>query len=370
MGVLDKYRKLDPINKKYFTDYLRYLQLRNIKTTTIDTKFWKVYGFLLWSEFRDAKEALPEDLENFYLHRKETKSPVTAYGDLQELEIFFRWLLPDRKIITFKPQRPRVEISPEKIPQAQDIRDILAVCQSQRDRALVATYWNSGGRLHELLEANIGSVQFDRYGAIISVNGKTGRRQIRLVSAVPDLQLWLSRFHPYKNDPNAPLFVTSRERGSGKYVRLNARTVQNLFKRLGVRAGLSGKGKKTNPHAYRHGCATNRAKDMTEAELREYFGWSKGSTMASVYVHLSGRDIDNKVLAIDGVKLEEDQDPDPMLPQECPRCNRRNAPDAILCDRCSMALTDEGVRYLSVGREVLEEPEVLIAHARKKQRKT
>jgi hypothetical protein len=35
-----------------------------------------------------------------------------------------------------------------------------------------------------------------------------------------------------------------------------------------------------------------------------------------------------------------------------------------------MALTDEGVKYLSVGREVLEEPEVLIAHARKKQRKT
>lgn len=92
--------------------------------------------------------------------------------------------------------------------------------------------------------------------------------------------------------------------------------------------------------------------------------------MASVYVHLSGRDIDNKVLAIDGVKLEEDQVPDPMLPQECPRCGRRNAPDAILCDRCSMALTDEGARYLSMGREVLEEPEVLIAHARKNQRST
>ncbi len=351
MDVLVKYKRLDYINRKYFSDYLRHLQLRNIKETTIDTKFWKVYGFLIWFEFKDAKTACPEDIENFYLQRRKTRSPITAFGDIQELTIFFKWLLPDRDIVTFKPQKPRIDIPPEKILQSDNILELLKKCENQRDRALVATFWNSGGRLSELLDANIGHVQFDRYGAIISVNGKTGRRPIRLVSAVPDLQLWLDRFHPYKNDPAAPLFVTTRERGSGKYVRLNKRTVQNLFKRLGMQSGCA---KKTNPHAFRHGCASSRAKNMTEAELRECFGWSKGSSMPAIYVHLSSRDIDKKILAIDGVKQEEGPTPDPMAPVLCPRCRTSNPSDARFCMVCSMTMNDKVAQELAEAQKQAE----------------
>ena len=47
-------------------------------------------------------------------------------------------------------------------------------CESQRDRALVAVAWDSAARISELLDINIGHVNFDRYGAVISVSGKTG----------------------------------------------------------------------------------------------------------------------------------------------------------------------------------------------------
>jgi len=357
--ILARYKRLDRVNRKYFTDYLRHLQLRNIKETTVLTKLWKVYGFLIWSDFRDAKTARPEDLENFYLHRKSTRSPITAFGDIQELTIFFRWLLPGQELVTFKPQKPRADVPPEKVLQADNVRGILEVCETQRDRALVAVHWDSAARVSELLDTNIGHVQFDRYGAVISVNGKTGRRNIRLVSSVPDLQAWIN-IHPLKNDPNAPLFVTSRRRGSVAVTRLTTRRVQNIFARLGDLAGCP---KDTNPHAFRHGRLTSRGRQLTESELREYAGWSKGSSMAAVYVHLSSRDIDNKILTVDGIKQEEEPDRDPMAPVICPRCKKGNAPDAMYCDRCSMALTEMALRSLEDLQKTKEDPPTVAGFA-------
>jgi hypothetical protein len=40
---------------------------------------------------------------------------------------------------------------------------------------------------------------------------------------------------------------------------------------------------------------------LTEAQMNAYFGWVQGSGMPSVYVHLSGRDIDDAILKANGV---------------------------------------------------------------------
>jgi integrase len=350
--ILQRYKRLDPINRRYFTDYLRYLQLRNIKGTTVLTKLWKVYGFLIWSDFKDAKTARPEDLENFYLQRRHDRSPITAFGDIQELTLFFRWLLPGQDLITFKPQKPRADVPPEKVLQADNVRGILEYCESQRDRALVSVVWDSAARISEILDTNIGHVTFDRYGAVISVSGKTGRRNIRLVSSVPDLQAWIN-IHPLKNNPDAPLFVTSRRRGSMTVTRLTTRRVQNIFARLGDLASCP---KDTNPHAFRHGRLTARGRQLTESELREYAGWSKGSSMAAVYVHLSSRDIDNKILTVDGIKQEEEPARDPMASVPCPRCKKANAPDAMFCDACSMTLNENAVSEEEEVRQFASSP--------------
>lgn len=50
-------------------------------------------------------------------------------------------------------------------------------------------------------------VTIDRYGAMIT--GKAGMRRIRIIDAVPDLQLWLN-MHPRDDAPNAPLWITPK----------------------------------------------------------------------------------------------------------------------------------------------------------------
>jgi integrase len=358
LEILSKYKRLDPVNRQYFNDYLRYLKLRNIGEKTVLTKLWKVYGFLIWSDFQDIKQARQEDLENFYLHRKQVRSPITAFGDIQELRLFFAWLIPDREVITFKPQKPRHDVPPEKVLQSDNVRKILEVCETQRDRALISAYWDSAARLSELLNCNLRDITFDRYGGVISVTGKTGRRNIRLVSSIPDIQAWVN-IHPLKNNPGAPLFVTSRRRGSKTVTRLTTRRVQNIFARLGDLAGCP---KDTNPHSFRHGRLTCRGRQLTESELREFAGWSKGSNMAAVYVHLSSRDIDDKILRVEGIKQEEDPIPDPMAPIICPRCKKPNAPDTKFCGACSMILSEEAaITRDNLKQIVRENPEKILA---------
>jgi len=72
---------------------------------------------------------------------------------------------------------------------------------------------------------------------------------------------------------------------------------------------------------------------MTEAELCEWFGWVQGSDVPAKYVHLSGRDIDDKYDALhDLVDEEEEEDEESVV--ECPRCDELNEPDAAFCYRC------------------------------------
>jgi integrase len=359
MDVLAKFKRLDLVNRQYFVDYLRYLELRNIKKTTILTKLWKVYGFLIWSDFRDTKTATSADLENFYLFRREKRSPITAFGDITELKLFFSWLLPDKVLVTFKPNKPRIDIPPEKVLMPENIRGILEVCETQRDRALVMLFWDSGARVSEVLGCNIGHVAFDQYGAVISVTGKTGRRNIRLVSAVPDLQQWIN-IHPMKNNADAPLFVTSVKRGHPTVSRLTVRRVQNIFARLGEIAGCA---KDTNPHAFRHGRLTTRGKQLTESELREYAGWSKGLIMAAVYVHLSSRDIDNKILSVEGIKQTPKETDNAMKNAVCPRCKKSNPPDAMFCYICSCALNDRALQEIKSLESAKNNPDTLIGYA-------
>jgi hypothetical protein len=76
---------------------------------------------------------------------------------------------------------------------------------------------------------------------------------------------------------------------------------------------------------------------MTEAELCEWFGWVQGSDVPAKYVHLSGRDIDNKYDAMHDL-VDEDEEEDEASVVECPRCDELNEPDAAFCMRCGFAL--------------------------------
>ncbi len=72
--------------------------------------------------------------------------------------------------------------------------------------------------------------------------------------------------------------------------------------KISRKAGIN---KKIHPHLFRHSRATYMANYLTEAQMNQYFGWVQGSGMPAVYVHLSGRDVDDAILKANGFTKPE-----------------------------------------------------------------
>ena len=96
-------------------------------------------------------------------------------------------------------------------------------------------------------------------------------------------------------------------------------------------------------------------------ELRLVAGWEKNSNMPEVYVHLSGADVERKLLENAGlIDDEDDQKENVLEPVRCPRCKSMNPHYAMYCVRCSMALNEEAARNADESVETAKEsPEYL-----------
>lgn len=141
----------------------------------------------------------------------------------------------------------------------------------------------------------IGDIEFDQYGALINVDGKTGKREIRLVESVDILKKWL-KVHPRGEDPDAALCWSQKGGSLARY------SWSRILTKLAERAGIE---KKVHPHLLIHFRATHLVEEgLTEMQLRKIFGWTRKSNMPSVYVHLSRQDTDEAILNLHGIEFD------------------------------------------------------------------
>lgn len=301
------------------------------------------------------RELTKEDMIK-WMHWLEEKYQAkhTKIDYRRRMKRFFRWLhngddyekpLPE-SVQCIKVGKVRRSLGVEILTE-QEVKAIVEACETQRDRAMLFALYDSGCRAGELLSLRIKNVELDRHGAVLRVRGKTGERRIRIVASVPDLQLWLS-MHPNTNDPNAPLWPRARELDKT----ISATQLGHIVRKYARKARVN---KRVHPHVFRHSRATHLAKVLTEAQMRVYFGWTKASEIPSVYVHLSGRDVDAALLKHYGVESEEPDEPKPLTPKACPRCGFSNSPSARFCGRCSATLDIKAAVELDDLRDITDD---------------
>jgi len=225
-------------------------------------------------------------------------------------------------------------VTPENLLTPEDFKAIVQKIENRRDKALVHILFEAALRPGELLGMTVGSVQFKENYCLISVNGKTGIKRIPLVVSFKPLLEWLEE-HPYKNDPEAPLWISLATNYKGK--RLCYRHFRLIIKRLVKKSGIK---KDVWPYLFRHSALTALAKVFTEARLEQYAGWIHGSKMTRRYVHFSARDLEDAVLELHGLKKSEETGGLPKL-VECPRCGNKNSPGNVRCGFCGMILDRE-----------------------------
>jgi site-specific recombinase XerD len=252
------------------------------------------------------------------------------------LKRFFRYLgkeeLTEDIKTTVRNSRKKL---PDELLTEADVKKIVDTADHPRDKAIIGTLYEGGLRVGELASLKIKNIEFDDDGAVIKVRGKTGERRVRLVSFASTVAAWLE-MHPRRHDKEAPLWVnlsTNYKKEGITYEGLSQK-----IKRIAKKAGIK---KNINPHLFRHSRATHLAKDLTEAQMNVYFGWVQGSNMPATYVHLSGRDVDEKILQIHGLKPKDKHKESTLKPQVCPRCKYINSPVSRFCGRCGTLLDEE-----------------------------
>ena len=329
-------------NSKIFKDYLRKCQADGLTEVTIATAEHTLIKFIEWCGDRELKEFTTDDVYDYldfinaYTYMKAGKvvkySPGTQQRIRAVLKKFLTFINHDLgaviKLRTLKDGK-----IPEDILTREEIEKLIDSCLSNRDRAIIATFYESGARRGELLKVQLKHVTFDENGAILNIQkGKTGSRRVRLVLASSYLKQWIDT-HPLKNDLDAYLFCsTNSPFGVITFVGLADRLHQ-----IASRAGIQPK--KVHPHAFRHARATHLAEQLPEQFLKEYLGWTKSSNMASVYVHMSGRDVDNAILKLHGIETEEATKK--FTINKCSRCKEINPENALFCFKCGLPLTQE-----------------------------
>jgi integrase/recombinase XerD len=228
-----------------------------------------------------------------------------------------------------------VTTKPNDILTKEEIGKMIDTAVLLRDKAVIATFFESGCRIGEIFQCTVKDFEPLSNGCKLTFPaGKTGKRTVTLVYAASYIDNWLTREHCRNTDPNAPLWLTM----DGKEPRgLAYDSIYGIVKRIAKQSGIN---KSIHPHTYRHTRATQLAKIWTEPQMKKYLGWSPKSNMPATYIHLNDNDMEEAVLEMNGLIEIKKQDKG-LEVGKCRKCLKLNPTTAIFCYNCGLPLSDE-----------------------------
>jgi site-specific recombinase XerD len=355
-------KEIDQANKRHI---LRFVDRLSAEGLSKARQIKYIYNLKTISKIlkKDFDKATKSDIEKLCSDINNSEyTDWTKHDFLAEIKRFYKWLkqtedYPEEvRWIKNNMKRSKRKL-PKELLNIEDIKKLAENTNNLRDRCLILLLYESGARVGEILGVKIKDVDFDKYGALINLFGKTGARKVRVIASAPSISNWLLE-HPRKQSKNfRDSYLLCGLWGVNKGDELHYRHVNKLLKEAGEKAGIE---KPLNPHHFRHSRATELAKKLTEAQLCMYLGWVQGSKEASTYVHLSGRDTDKAILEMHGL-VEEEKQKDKFKTIECPRCKTKNDPASKFCSGCSLGLDEKSILEFDKRQEQIKKAEELIS---------
>jgi integrase/recombinase XerD len=329
------------------------------------------------------KDMTRQDILNFLdkFRKSEQADPLHKWVGTYEISRiillrFFRWLyypdLPEDKrpkpaIMENINKIKRREISvykPTDLWTEEDDVLFYKYCPSVRDRCWHAVTRDTGCRPHELLRLKIKDVVIQQLDggyhiARITVNGKTGVRNVRLNNAYPFYKEWISNgHHPFSSNPNAFLFCGMGRKNTGRKISVDAiQAVYEKYKKehfpklledptvpeedkRKIRDLLR---KPWNLYVRRHTAATEISKNVKDpVAIDQYMGWSHAGNTRQKYQHYFSDDGIDAVLIADGLPISvtaKGATKGLLKPKSCPNCSESNKPDSKFCTNCKFVLS-------------------------------
>jgi len=245
------------------------------------------------------------------------------------LNKYFQWLNHPVQLPPLKKEK-RMTVQASDLLSPSDIDQLIQGMDHPRNKALVATTYESACRASEILGLRLKDITFTSTHTRIQVRGKTGERIIPLVWSVTYLQQYLNTRTDLDEEDQ---IWSSPHRGNltpvGFYLMLSRKSKTIL-------------GRKVNPHLLRHSRLTFLTKHpaISTSVLSDFAGWVQGTPMMRTYIHLAGTDVEDAILSLHGRK-RSDAKPEVLTePAPCPRCREMNPTENRFCFKCGQPITD------------------------------
>jgi len=297
-----------------------------------------------------------DDFDEFLVYMEDDRK--IQPGGIKLYKIFFKkfskWALEDQPKWIREMKFPKVNsrIQPADLPDTKEFDAIMDTMQYPRDKALLAVMADGGFRIGGILSCQIKSVEFGKYGAVIYLNPDgsnktTPAKGIPLTWSTGYINQWLA-VHPYKDDPEAPLWVEMRYNMTTlKYEALNYKAAYQMVKRLQKRLAFK---KNLHPHLFKHKAVTSWILDgLSEQQINHRAGWAPSSKQIIVtYGNFTDQEMNDGVWEHYGLKTEDRRQ---VTLKKCPRCNNVLKPGDRFCSQCSLVLDQVALQDMQTYEE-------------------
>lgn len=310
---------------KFLNDYFNYLStIKGSSSATIVAytadlsllfKFFKMYKGLVPSEkalhieeiiisdltLVTLKTLTLQDLYAFvsYIGQNRANGNYAKARKIAAIKSLFKYLTTKAKVLSLD---PTIDLESPKLGKRNPVfltldesKSLLDATNSRdkhsiRDHSIITLFLNCGMRLSELCSINISSIKSDT----LSIIGKGNKERTIYLNKASLKAIY--KYLPIRNADNEKIHPEDKDALfiSGKYGRINKRTVERIVKKHIGNAGLN-KDKYT-PHKLRHTSATLMYKygNVDIRSLQEILGHENIST-TQIYTHVDSDKLRNAV---------------------------------------------------------------------------
>jgi site-specific recombinase XerD len=279
----------------------------------------------------------------------------TLHDHIRILKQFLLWLdesgyvtLPEKKVRAIKtPPINCFTTEPDEILTHEEVLALINGAVSTRDRALIATLYESGCRIGELARLRWRDLVFDSYGVKMYIDDQKSqkRRYVRLAMAREALATYRN---DYRGEPFGDAIVFISYLGEPMQYQAFARTLYRAAKRAKIE-------KKIKPHLFRKSRITHLiGLNYQESVIKQAMWGNLDTKMMKTYLVQSESDIDAEFLEKAGIRQKKEAIK-PVGPIPCPECHTINGPTASFCSHCGRALSEEAIQGVRETQTKIEE---------------
>lgn len=206
----------------------------------------------------------------------------TFNSKVRSLRSFFRWAYQE-DVINSDPMKKiketREEFRMGAVLTPEQREWMRCACRTEREIAIVDLLYSSGGRISEICQLNINSIDFSNRRMVIYGKG----RKEREIYFSAQARVHLTDYLAGRTDDNPALLVSDKK----PHKRLTIAGIQCILKNIQARDSRLN-GLKISPHTFRRTCGTDMLNRGAPIEMvKEKLGHEKADTTLQCYAKIS-----------------------------------------------------------------------------------